>query len=266
MSQRTGVSMDAAALLAAAHGNCFRAICNMLGRDFVGLTVAARHACREGVITNKMNKTLTQLDTAFAFVRHVSLPRCDGLCKDLQSMLDKELVKSVGGNAKHVTGKGDTVADGENSYTNHAENDAENHAENDHAEQKPVVLEHSLVTQAATEQQLPADPTKRREQVSAAAVPEVDTSHVAGGLDVDLKSPAFQNDIENDAMVNKLLKEVRGDLCAEFPVALLRQCGSSQLTFDAIVERMKDIILTSVLEEVSLPKGFDLSKALDAAD
>eukprot|EP00929_Paragymnodinium_shiwhaense_P083925 TRINITY_DN44852_c0_g1_i1.p1 TRINITY_DN44852_c0_g1~~TRINITY_DN44852_c0_g1_i1.p1 ORF type:complete len:248 (+),score=34.49 TRINITY_DN44852_c0_g1_i1:84-827(+) len=80
--------MDAAALLAAAHGTGFRAFCKQLDHDFGGLGVAARHACRMGPVTNKMSKSLMQLDDAFAFIRHASLPKCNALCMDLQDMLD----------------------------------------------------------------------------------------------------------------------------------------------------------------------------------
>jgi len=81
------MTMDAAGLLATAHGECLRMVCDAMHADFNGLTVAARHARRDQLIDVKMLKTLTQLDIAFAYVRHITLPKDDALLTKLRHML-----------------------------------------------------------------------------------------------------------------------------------------------------------------------------------
>jgi hypothetical protein len=74
-------------LLADVHGDAFRCLCTRMDKDFVGLTVASRHARRAGLITQTMAKKLERLDSAFSVVRHLSRPKVNCFLMDLKDMI-----------------------------------------------------------------------------------------------------------------------------------------------------------------------------------
>ena len=79
--------MDAEALLASLHGRALRLLTDRLGHTCQGLAVAARKARRAGLLDNRAAKKATQVDIAFAMVRHITKSKCeDFLCQLTQSL------------------------------------------------------------------------------------------------------------------------------------------------------------------------------------
>ena len=56
-------------------------------RHFIGLTVAARYAKMDGVISGQMRKKLILLDNAFAVARHITQPATRDLLSNLRDMM-----------------------------------------------------------------------------------------------------------------------------------------------------------------------------------
>ena len=77
-------------LLASAHGGSLRVLCDALHFDCDGLKIAARHARRQDLISDKMFKTLMKVDAAFALARHITGPKVDELMDDLSKMVSSK--------------------------------------------------------------------------------------------------------------------------------------------------------------------------------
>jgi hypothetical protein len=60
-----------------------------MNSDFVGLTVASRHARRAGLINHAMTKKLERLDSAFSVVRHLSGPKVNSFLMELEGQIQE---------------------------------------------------------------------------------------------------------------------------------------------------------------------------------
>ena len=78
------------------HGDMFRLLCGALDQDFVGLTVAARHARRAGRISHQTSKKLERLDAAFAYTRHISVPKARAFLKQVSGELVSDMRRTAG--------------------------------------------------------------------------------------------------------------------------------------------------------------------------
>mmetsp|Transcript_14460 Transcript_14460/g.43107 ORF Transcript_14460/g.43107 Transcript_14460/m.43107 type:complete len:395 (-) Transcript_14460:90-1274(-) len=68
----------ASSLLLALHGSVLRHLCQYTNMHFAGLSSAARHLRKAGLINNKLQRQLSSLDATTAYVRHISAPYADG--------------------------------------------------------------------------------------------------------------------------------------------------------------------------------------------
>ena len=83
--------MDGApAILLGLHGSLLRQACARTGEHFAGLSAAARMLRRRGIINNKMQKQLTHLDVAAAYVRHATMPLAARIEAELNAMLSTQ--------------------------------------------------------------------------------------------------------------------------------------------------------------------------------
>jgi len=71
--------MDAAGLIAQAHGSCLRALCASAGDHYEGLSVAARRV----VTDRRLLKRLVKLDMAYQIVRHVTEPSAARIVREV---------------------------------------------------------------------------------------------------------------------------------------------------------------------------------------
>ena len=79
---------NAAALILDIHGHLLRIACAKLGQHHEGLAKAARVLAQQRLISDSMKKAMLNVDTAAAFVRHITQPKNDMLQDQLKSMLD----------------------------------------------------------------------------------------------------------------------------------------------------------------------------------
>eukprot|EP00929_Paragymnodinium_shiwhaense_P105211 TRINITY_DN7013_c0_g1_i2.p1 TRINITY_DN7013_c0_g1~~TRINITY_DN7013_c0_g1_i2.p1 ORF type:complete len:261 (-),score=45.97 TRINITY_DN7013_c0_g1_i2:74-856(-) len=80
---------EAASLLIGLHGRLLRLLCEHERRHYNGLGAAGRCLFRRGVIDGKLKNKLLNLDTATAFVRHVTAPLCDDLHEQVRMQLSE---------------------------------------------------------------------------------------------------------------------------------------------------------------------------------
>ena len=80
---------DAASLLQQLHGQLLRLCCTHSGTHFEGLAVAGRRLAARGKLSRRLQKKLQALDTAAAWVRHVSAPLCAGLVHEVLAELQQ---------------------------------------------------------------------------------------------------------------------------------------------------------------------------------
>ena len=78
---------DAAALILEVHGRVLRMACTRLDQHYEGLAKIARVLAQRNMIDGSMKRTLLSIDTAAAFVRHITLPKNDMLLIKLEQML-----------------------------------------------------------------------------------------------------------------------------------------------------------------------------------
>jgi hypothetical protein len=79
-SSLAGVAMEIAApLLPDLHGKFLRLVCSQTGTHFEGLASASRWLAQHGLIDDGVRKKLQQLDVVYVYLRHVSVPLCEGL-------------------------------------------------------------------------------------------------------------------------------------------------------------------------------------------
>ena len=101
------MALDVVALLATARGDAYRRICTALGKDFEGLSVAARMAKQAGAITPDLAKKLQRLDTAYAFARHISTPKVESLGRALAAQLSPSHSEFVLSDSEATASSGD---------------------------------------------------------------------------------------------------------------------------------------------------------------
>ena len=78
---------DAAALIMEVHGRVLSFACTSLDQHYEGLAKIARVLAQRNMIDGSMKKTLLNLDTAAAFVRHITQPKNDMLLNKLEQIL-----------------------------------------------------------------------------------------------------------------------------------------------------------------------------------
>ena len=81
---------DMASLILSLHGDALRAISKVLQRHCEGLQQASRLARQQGLITNKLAKSLCQLDIVFNLVRHVAEPSAKSMMQEIERQLSME--------------------------------------------------------------------------------------------------------------------------------------------------------------------------------
>eukprot|EP00929_Paragymnodinium_shiwhaense_P107487 TRINITY_DN73607_c0_g1_i1.p1 TRINITY_DN73607_c0_g1~~TRINITY_DN73607_c0_g1_i1.p1 ORF type:complete len:306 (-),score=76.45 TRINITY_DN73607_c0_g1_i1:418-1335(-) len=81
--------MDAASIVAKAHGSALRALCDEAGMHYQGLRSAASSLRKQGRLSSSLAKKLGRLDDAFCINRHVSGPGMDTLLERISSELEK---------------------------------------------------------------------------------------------------------------------------------------------------------------------------------
>lgn len=67
---------DAFQLIVTLHGRLLRIICSTTNMHFQGLTTAARYLRSKNIVSNKVAKKLTMIDSSFALMRHVTYQSC----------------------------------------------------------------------------------------------------------------------------------------------------------------------------------------------
>ena len=89
VGRASAVRMDlgVVGMLAELHGRSLRRLCGLLQRDFEGLTVAARWAARQGLVSKGTCKRLERVDIAFGIVRHLTVPRVEAFWQGLEAEL-----------------------------------------------------------------------------------------------------------------------------------------------------------------------------------
>ena len=73
-------------LLAELHGQCLRLLCDDMGKDFCGLSVAARAAGKIG-LSGRLVRKLMQIDVAFAVSRHLNSVKASDFVGELRATL-----------------------------------------------------------------------------------------------------------------------------------------------------------------------------------
>ena len=76
-----------ASLILSLHGDALRAISKVLQRHCEGLQQASRLARQRGLISNKLAKSLCQVDIAFNLVRHITEPSARSMMQEIEQQL-----------------------------------------------------------------------------------------------------------------------------------------------------------------------------------
>ena len=79
-----------ASLILSLHGDALRAISKVLQRHCEGLQQASRLARQRGLISNKLAKSLCQVDIAFNLVRHITEPSARNMMQEIEQQLSME--------------------------------------------------------------------------------------------------------------------------------------------------------------------------------
>ena len=79
---------DLDGLLGQLHGRCFRILVAALGADHQGISTAARHARRQGLVSKEMSEQLVRLDVAFAVGRRLDAIKLVMFAQDLTCMIE----------------------------------------------------------------------------------------------------------------------------------------------------------------------------------
>jgi len=75
---------DAALLLMSLHGSLLRLASSKLGKHVQGLPVAAKELAKESMISNKLRRQMTNVDTTVSYLRHVTQALCTEVVRDLE--------------------------------------------------------------------------------------------------------------------------------------------------------------------------------------